>query len=114
MDHRVKPGGDEAVRRCLTLPVASLGRSDAPRERPPLSAPAIAGEGDRAKHGGGGVRLDASLSSQENRRDPRPCHRAGARPTRMIGEQGDLAFSNGPMTAWARFALPTLRLPNLL
>jgi hypothetical protein len=54
MDHRVKPGGDEGVWLFERIDLLN-SRAHASRERTDSSAPAEAGEGDHAKHGGGGV-----------------------------------------------------------
>ena len=52
--------------------------ADASRERDCLSAPAIAGEGDRAKRGGGGAGGEENSAPQVKLRCKRPAHRASA------------------------------------
>jgi hypothetical protein len=53
-----------------------------------LIRPREAGEGDHAERGGGGLGVDASLASQNNRPLRRPSHRANARSPSPLSRGG--------------------------
>jgi hypothetical protein len=103
---------DEAIQG---PPALSAGLLRYARNDGKASAPAIAGEGDHAKHGGGGAGGEEDSASQEKRRGKRPSHRASARsPLPAIAGRDE---ERRCLTSWigptgARFARYWIALPS--
>jgi hypothetical protein len=97
-------GGEREVRSFIAARDDDSGADRIARTRSLVSsAPAVAGEGDHAKHGGGGAGGEEILRRQEKLQRKRPAHRASAkadasRRRHFSGRRPEAAYAPSPLS----------------